>query len=149
MSDPTVFFGDATFFSNLARLSVVDSLTLIHSLLALDLSDPSGAIWAPFPGLGYSQRDMPILFSRFFVSAPPFSGSSPLPSPAPHADLYRYISTYLLLGIAEASYRRFSLRLRSTIQGFVVTVWRSVAEWGSGPGQAVKYDQCAFVPFRS
>ena len=52
-------------FSNLARLSIVDSLTLIHSLMALDLSDPSGAIWAPFPGLGYSQRDVPVLFSCF------------------------------------------------------------------------------------
>ena len=38
--------------SHLARLSIVDSLTPIHPFMALDLTDPSGAIRASFSGLG-------------------------------------------------------------------------------------------------
>ena len=38
--------------ANLARLSIVDSLTLIHSFMALDLLDPFDAIRASFSGLG-------------------------------------------------------------------------------------------------
>ena len=43
---------------NLARLSIVDSLTLIHSFMALDLLDPFDAMRASFSGSGLCPDEM-------------------------------------------------------------------------------------------
>ena len=70
--------------SNLARLSVVDSLTLIHSFMALDLLDPFDAMRASSSGSGLCPDEMcPSYIYSEDPICPPFPRSSPIPSPAP------------------------------------------------------------------